>query len=63
MKNSIPSCEHKIRLLRGAVTEYLDEGLANDLMNDLEIILKEEERAFADKAKIYGKLYKKLYNS
>lgn len=58
-----PSNEHRLRLLRGAVTEYLDEGLMTDFLNDLALLLKEEEKGFMDKAKVYSKLYKKLYNS
>ena len=56
-----PSDEHRLRLLRGAVTEYLDENLVADFLNDLALVLKEEEKEFINKAKVYGKLYKKLY--
>jgi hypothetical protein len=52
--------EHRLRLLRGAVTEYLDEDMVGELIDDLKTVLKEEEQDFLNKAKTYKKLYKIL---
>jgi hypothetical protein len=53
--------EFKIRNLRGAVCEYLDDGNVEDLLNDLRRILDEEECAFVKKAVFYMELRHKLF--
>lgn len=55
--------EHHIRLLRGAVCEYVDDGLLQELIEDLQLIAKEEQTSFLEKAKFYRKLKKLLPKS
>jgi len=51
--------EHFIRLLRGAVTEYLDQNMIEELIEDLHVVVKEEEKEFKERVKIYRR-FKKL---
>lgn len=60
MKTRTEVDEHRLRILRGAVTEYLDEEMVTELVDDLKAILKEEEEEFINKSKAYKKLYKIL---
>lgn len=53
--------EFKIRNLRGAVCEYLDEENIELFLDDLRKILDEEEDAFMKKALVYKDLRKKLF--
>lgn len=53
--------EFKIRNLRGAICEYLDEGGIDDLLSDLRKILDEEEDSFLKKALVYKDVRKKLF--
>jgi hypothetical protein len=53
--------EFKIRNLRGAVCEYLDEENIEQLLDDLRKILDEEEDVFLKKALVYKELRKKLF--
>lgn len=53
--------EFKIKNLRGAVCEYLDEELVDDLINDLKKILDEEKSAFLKKAAVYKDVRTKLF--
>jgi tRNA splicing endonuclease len=53
--------EFKIRNLRGAICEYLDEGNIHDLFHDLRQILDEEEDSFLKKALVYKDVRKKLF--
>lgn len=53
--------EFKIRNLRGAICEYLDEGSIDDLLSDLRKILDEEEDSFLKKALVYKDVRKKLF--
>ena len=55
--------EHYIRLLRGAVCEYLDDGMLQELIEDLHFIAKEEQTEFLGKAKFYRKFKKLLPKS
>lgn len=55
--------EHHIRLLRGAVCEYLDEGMLQELIEDLQTITAEEQADFLGKAKLYRKFQKLLPKS
>lgn len=48
-------CEHKIRLLRGALFEYLDDGMLDEMIEDMRIFFKEEEDKMMDMVKIYKK--------
>jgi hypothetical protein len=50
--------EHHIRLLRGAVAEYLDQDMIEELLEDLHIVLREEQKEFSDRAKVYRKFRK-----
>ena len=54
------NCEHKIRLLRGAMFEYLDDGMLDEMIEDMKIFLKEEEDKMIDRAKMYKKAQKIL---
>lgn len=53
--------EHKRRVLRGAICEYLDDGLVDDLLTDLESILREEEEDFLRKSLTYTKVRTKFF--
>lgn len=53
--------EFKIRNLRGAICEYLDEENIDDLLSDLRKILDEEEDGFLKKALVYKDVRKKLF--
>lgn len=53
--------EFKIRNLRGAICEYLDEERVDDLLSDLRKILDEEEDSFLKKALVYKDVRKKLF--
>ena len=53
--------EFRMRNLRGAVCEYLDEDLASDFLKDLRQILDEEEQTFITKAATYIDMRKKLF--
>lgn len=53
--------EFKIRNLRGAVCEYLDEENADQFLQDLRQIFDEEEDAFLKKALVYKDIRKKLF--
>ena len=53
--------EFKIRKLRGAICEYLDEENIDDLLSDLRKILDEEEDGFLKKALVYKDVRKKLF--
>lgn len=55
--------EHHIRLLRGAVCEYLDDGMLQELIEDLQAITVEEQADFLRKAKSYRKFRKLLSKS
>lgn len=55
--------EHHIRLLRGAICEYLDEGMLQELLEDLRAIAAEEQDDFLGKAKLYRKFRKLLPKS
>lgn len=52
--------EHHIRLLRGAICEYLDDGMFEELIEDLHAITAEEQADFLGKAKVYRKFQKLL---
>jgi len=54
--------EFRLRSLRGAVCEYMDEGLIDELLDDLRLIIMEEESAFMEKSLGYAKLRKVLTN-
>jgi len=54
--------EFRIRNLRGAVCEYLDENLTDEFLKDLRQILDEEEQYFSEKASSYIGLRKKLFS-
>ena len=54
--------EFRLKSLRGAVCEYMDEGLIDELLHDLRIIIMEEESAFMEKSLGYAKLRKILTN-
>lgn len=56
----IPGEQHRITLLRGAVCEYLDEGLVNEFIQDLQLILESEKDAFLKKASHYEKTSNEL---
>ena len=47
--------DHHIRLLRGAVFEYLDGGLVDELVYDLRQILKDEEDRFKQQREVFKK--------
>jgi hypothetical protein len=53
--------EFKIRNLRGAVCEYLDEECVEEFLNDLRKILDEEEDAFLRKALVCKDFRKKVF--
>ena len=53
--------EFKIRNLRGAVCEYLDEESVKEFLDDLRKIIDEEEDSFLKKALVYRDLRKKLF--
>ena len=53
--------EFKLRNLRGAICEYLDEENIDDLLSDLRKILDEEEDSFLKKALVYKDVRKKLF--
>jgi len=53
--------EHRLRLLRGAVCEYLDEELNTELLEDLEEILKDERDKFRRYAESYEQLHRQLF--
>lgn len=53
--------DFKIRNLRGAVCEYLDEGNVDELLKDLKKVLEEEEDSFWKKALIYKEVRKRLF--
>lgn len=55
--------EHHIRLLRGAICEYLDDGMFQELIEDLQTITAEEQADFLGKAKLYRKFQKLLPKS
>lgn len=52
------NCEHKIRMLRGAMFEYLDDGMLDEMIEDIKVFLKEEEEKAMDMANMYRKAYK-----
>ena len=52
--------EHKMRCLRGALFEYLDDGMIDELMEDIKIIIKEEEEKYAEYISNYKKARKLL---
>jgi len=54
------NCEHKIRLLRGAMFEYLDDGMLDEMIEDMKIFLKEEEDKMNNMVKMYKKAQKIL---
>ncbi len=53
--------EFKLRNLRGAVCEYIDEDLTTEFLDDLRKILEEEEDGFIKKALVYKDLRRKLF--
>jgi tRNA splicing endonuclease len=53
--------EFKIRNLRGAVCEYLDEESVKEFLDDLRKIIDEEEDSFLKKSLVYRDLRKKLF--
>lgn len=53
--------EHKRRILRGVICEYLDDGLVDELLTDLEDILREEEEDFLKKSLTYTKVLTKFF--
>lgn len=54
------NCPHKIRLLRGAMFEYLDDGMLDEMIEDMRIFLEEEEQKMNEMAKMYKKAQKIL---
>ncbi len=50
-----PDEEFRIRNLRGAICEYIDEGDLDELYADLEKILIDERDSFLTKAASYSK--------
>lgn len=54
------NCQHKIRLLRGAMFEYLDDGMLDEMIEDMRIFLEEEEEKMIEMAKLYKKAQKIL---
>lgn len=53
--------ELKLRNLRGAICEYIDEGNIDELLSDLKKVLEEEEQDFLNKAKLYKSVRKQLF--
>jgi HEAT repeat protein len=49
------------QLLRGAITEYLDDMELEKFVQDLKDILSEEEESFLVKATIYRNAHEKLF--
>lgn len=60
--NSIKIEDHKLRILRGAVCEYLDEECFEEFTNDLRKILEEEEEKFQKMADNYKKIRRELFS-
>lgn len=56
------SQEVRLRNLRGAVCDYLDEGLIEEFYKDLRAILDEEEKDFITKASRYIEVRNALFN-
>jgi hypothetical protein len=52
--------EHKIRLLTGGLFEYLDEGMLDEMIEDIRISLKKEEERALEQANMYRKARKLL---
>ena len=53
--------EFKLRNLRGAICEYLDDGNVTELIDDIRKVLDEEEDNFLKKALIYKDVRAKLF--
>jgi hypothetical protein len=51
----------KLRNLRGAICEYIDEGNIDELLSDLKNVLEEEEQDFLNKAKLYKSVRRQLF--
>lgn len=51
----------KLRNLRGAVCEYLDEGGMDEFTEDLKTILKEETVYFKEKMELYESVLNKMF--
>ena len=60
--NSIKIEDHKLRILRGAVCEYLDEECFEEFTGDLRKILEEEEGKFQKMADNYKKIRRELFS-
>ena len=60
MDNSNYAAENRLRLLRGALCEYLDEGLQDQLYLDIHMILIEERDKFESMAANYQSLLHRL---
>lgn len=56
-----PDDSHHQRLLRGAVAEYLDEGLIEDFMEDMGYILSSEIAHFEEQAGYYKSVRDQLF--
>ena len=54
------TAENRLRLLRGALCEYLDEGLQDQLYLDMHMILIEERDKFESMAANYQSLLHRL---
>lgn len=54
--------DFKLRNLRGAVVEYLDDDALEDFFRDLRKILEDEEDGFQKKADIYKKARRSLFS-
>lgn len=54
--------DHKFRLLRGAVCEYLDEELFEDFIRDLRKILEDEEDKLQKMSDNYKKVRRQLFS-
>lgn len=60
--NPIAMEDHKLRILRGAVCEYLDEGCFEEFTGDLRKILEEEEERLQQMADNYKKIRREFFN-
>jgi len=56
-----PNEQFRIRNLRGAICEYIDEGDIDKLYADIEKILTEERDSFASKAAAYSSVLKRMF--
>jgi hypothetical protein len=49
-----PGRQNRLTLLRGALCEYLDDGLVSGMIEDIRTILETEEADLLKKASFYG---------